>query len=31
VLGVQWELQVSWMTDERFLTVFRDFVSAAAR
>jgi putative glutamine amidotransferase len=31
VLAVQWELQVSWMTDDRFLTVFRDFVSAAAR
>jgi putative glutamine amidotransferase len=29
VLGVQWELQESWKTDERFLAVFADFVDAA--
>jgi putative glutamine amidotransferase len=29
VLAVQWELQVSWMEDDRFLTIFCDFVSAA--
>jgi putative glutamine amidotransferase len=31
VLAVQWELQESWKTDERFLGVFADFVSATAR
>jgi putative glutamine amidotransferase len=29
VLGVQWELQESWKTDERFLAVFFAFVEAA--
>ena len=29
VLGVQWELQEAWKTDERFLAVFADFVAAA--
>jgi putative glutamine amidotransferase len=30
VLGVQWELQVSWMEDRRFLDLFRGLVNAAA-
>jgi putative glutamine amidotransferase len=30
-LGVQWELQESWRDDERFLAIFRAFVSATAR
>jgi putative glutamine amidotransferase len=31
VLAVQWELQESWKSDERFLGVFDAFVSATAR
>ena len=30
-LGVQWELQQSWVDDPRFLRVFSDFVAAARR
>jgi putative glutamine amidotransferase len=30
VVGVQWELQVSWVEDRRFLTIFADLVAAAA-
>jgi putative glutamine amidotransferase len=30
VLGVQWELQESWKSDERFLEVFAAFAAAAA-
>jgi putative glutamine amidotransferase len=29
VVGVQWELQVSWVEDRRFLRVFADLVAAA--
>jgi putative glutamine amidotransferase len=31
VLGVQWELQVSWVEDRRFLRPFEDLVAAARR
>jgi putative glutamine amidotransferase len=30
VLGVQWELQVSWVEDRRFLAPFADLVAASA-
>jgi putative glutamine amidotransferase len=30
VLGVQWELQVSWDEDRRFLALFADLVAASA-
>jgi gamma-glutamyl-gamma-aminobutyrate hydrolase PuuD len=29
VVGVQWELQVSWVEARRFLRVFADLVAAA--
>ena len=29
VVGVQWELQVSWVEDRRFLRIFADLVAAA--
>jgi putative glutamine amidotransferase len=31
VVGVQWELQVSWVEDRRFLRPFEDLVAAAGR
>jgi hypothetical protein len=31
VLGVQWELQVSWLEDRRFLELFAGLVRDAAR